>query len=94
MRKIIEVTVLGHCQLDLIFDDGVRGTIDLSELAGKGVFSIWHTPGVFEGVKIGSSGELSWSDQADLCPDALYLKVTGKKPEDVFPTLHDERTYA
>ena len=92
MKKIVSVTVLGHYQLDLIFDDGVRGTIDLSELAGKGVFSIWHNPGVFEGVKIGSSGELSWNDQADLCLDSLYLKATSKKPEDVFPVLHFKAT--
>jgi hypothetical protein len=25
----------------------------------------------------------------DLCPDALYLKVTSKKPEDLFPALRN-----
>jgi hypothetical protein len=45
-------------------------------------------------VKIGSSGELVWNDQIDLCPDALYLKVTGKKPEDIFPALRQEHANA
>ncbi len=46
-------------------------------------------PLAFNQVRIGSSGELVWDDRIDLCPDALYLKVTGKKPEDIFPALRD-----
>ena len=94
MRKIKEVKVLGQFQLYLLFDDGVRGTVDLSDLAGIGVFSIWRDHDVFEHVRIGSSGELVWSDQVDLCPDSMYLKVTGKKPEDIFPALRCEETRA
>lgn len=94
MRKIREVKATGQYQLHLVFDDGIQGTVDLSYLVGQGVFSIWSDPGVFEHVQIGSSGELVWSDQADLCSDALYLKVTGKKPEDIFPALRCEETNA
>ena len=71
----------------------VRGTVDLSEAVGKGVFALWCDPLVFEQVHIGSSGELVWGEQIDLCPDALYLKVTGKKPEDIFPALLDHPTH-
>ena len=35
-----------------------------------------------------------WGDQIDLCPDSLYLRATGKKPEDVFPALRHEFAYA
>ncbi len=95
MRKIKEVKVLGQYKLEIVFDNRVRGTVDLSALVGKGVFSIWRDPGVFENVQIGSSGELAWSDQTDLCPDSLYLKVTGKKPKDIFPALRcEEKEYA
>jgi hypothetical protein len=90
MRRITEVKVLAQYRLDLVFDDGTRGTVDLSELVGKGVFSPWRDYSAFERVRIGSSGELVWDDQVDLCPDALYLKVTGKKPEDIFPALRSE----
>lgn len=94
MRKIKEVKALGQYRLDLVFDDGLRGTVDLSDLVGKGVFAVWRDQGAFEQVEIGSSGELVWSDQVDLCPDALYLKATGKRPEDVFPALRGEATHA
>ena len=51
-------------------------------------------PLAFDRVRIGSSGELCRGDWIDLCPDALYLKLTGKKPEDVFPALREQPTEA
>lgn len=94
MRRIAKVKVLSGYRLELAFDDGVCGVVDLSEAVGKGVFAPWRDPLVFEQVRIGSSGELAWDDRIDLCPDALYLKVTGKKPEDLFPALRDQPTHA
>jgi hypothetical protein len=93
MRKIVKVKALQGYRLELEFDDGVRGVVDLSDLAGKGVFSVWQDRRAFEEVRIGPSGELAWGDQVDLCPDALYLKVTGKKPEDLFPVLRQEPSH-
>jgi hypothetical protein len=89
MKRIFNVKVLPGYRLALEFDDGVSGIVDLSEAVGKGVFALWRDPLVFEQVRIGSSGELVWGERVDLCPDALYLKVTGKKPEDIFPALRD-----
>jgi len=94
MRRVKEVNVLGEYRLDLTFDDGTRGTVDLTHLVGKGVFSLWHDYEAFASVRIGTSGELVWDDQIDLCPDALYLKATGKRPEDVFPALRREPAHA
>ena len=94
MRRVKEVNVLSEYRLGLAFDDGTRGTVDLSDLVGKGVFSLWHDYKAFAGVRIGTSGELVWSDEIDLCPDALYLKVTGKNPEDLFPALRREPAHA
>ncbi len=94
MRKISEAKVLQGYRLELVFDDAVRGVVDLSDLVGKGIFAIWRDRHIFEQVRIGSFGELTWGDQIDLCPDSLYLKATGKKPEEVFPALRCESTYA
>jgi hypothetical protein len=94
MRKITHVTVLDNYQLELNYDDGMMGIVDLSHLAGKGVFSLWDDYDVFRGVKIGTSGELVWNDQVDLCPDSLYLKLTNQKPEDLFPNLKQRAVYA
>ena len=94
MRKIVESHVLEGYRLRLTFDDGVSGTVDLSNLAGKGVFGVWRDRRTFESVRIGPSGELVWSDQVRPLPRALYLKVTGKWPEELFPALRSEPAHA
>ena len=90
MNKITDVKVLEDYKLDLTFADGTRGTVSLSHLAGKGVFTLWSDYDAFREARIGSSCELAWGEQIDLCPDALYLQATGKKPEDIFPNLKQE----
>lgn len=94
MYKITNVEVLEEYRISLTFSDGIQGTVDLSALAGSGVFALWNDYGEFRKVKIADTGELVWSDQVDLCPDSLYLQVTGKKPEDVFPNLKHELVHA
>ncbi len=71
-----------------------RGWSDLSNLVGKGVFKLWNDYSVFEKVYIGSHGEIAWSDKIDLCPDAIYLKITGKTPEQIFPNLQIDEVHA
>jgi len=94
MYKIIKVAVLENYKLKLEFNDGQRGTSDVSHLVGKGVFALWEDYSEFQKVKIGSSGELMWSGKVDLCPDALYLKITNQKPESLFPKLERRVDYA
>ena len=94
MNKITNVEVLTGFQLDLAFADGTRGVVDLSDLAGHGVFALWNDYAEFRKVRIGDTGELVWSDKIDLCPDSLYLKVSGKRPEDLFPALQHETVHA
>jgi hypothetical protein len=94
MRKVTGSKVLDGFCLELTFDDGVHGTVDLSELAGKGVFAFWTDRKAFENSHIGSSGELAWGDRTDLCPDSLYLRATGKKLQDLFPSLNREPMHA
>lgn len=94
MKRISKVKVLPGYRLELEFDDGVSGTVDLSEAVGKGVFVLWCDQLAFDRVRIGLFGELLWDDRIDLCPDALYLKMTGKKPEDIFPALRNQPTHS
>ena len=90
MHKVTHVKVLTDYRLELAFDDGQSGMVDLSHLAGQGVFSIWTDYAVFQHVRIGVSGELIWNEQVDLCPDALYLQASQQRPEDIFPALKHE----
>ena len=87
MVKPVDVTPLPGYRLRLRYADGVEGEVDLSGLVGKGVFRLWDDSNAFEAVSIGSSGEIRWSDEVDLCADALYMQITAKSPEEVFPNL-------
>ncbi len=85
----MSVKPLDNYRLCVRYSDGVEGTVDLSNLVGKGVFARWKDYREFQQAHIGPSGELAWSEEIDLCPDAIYLKITGKKPEDLFPKLRE-----
>jgi Protein of unknown function (DUF2442) len=51
-------------------------------------------PGFFDRVRVTDLGAVEWPEEIDLCPDALYLQVTGKSPEDVFPALQARLAHA
>jgi hypothetical protein len=71
----------------LRYDDGMEGEVDLSDLAGRGVFARWTDPDVFRSVRVGAHGAIEWDADIDLCPDALYMRLTGKSPEELLPAL-------
>ena len=78
MIRPTEVKAREEHRLWLQYSDGVAGEVDLSHLAGIGVFSAWNEPGRFKEVHIASHGAIAWDDELELCPDALHLSLTGK----------------
>jgi len=94
MYKITDVKILSNYKIWIKYSDGTEGTVNLSHLVGKGVFSLWNNYEEFKKVSIGSSGELLWGKQIDLCPDSLYLQITGKKPQDLFPNINRKSIHA
>ena len=87
MHRIASAIPLKGYTLQLTFRDGEVGTVDLSDLAGRGVFEIWRDLTVFQSVEVTPAGELRWIGDVDLCPDAMYLRMTGKSPEQEFESL-------
>ena len=87
--RLVEVEPRAGFCIWLRYEDGVEGEIDLSDVAGKGVFAAWLDRDFFEDVRIGELGEIAWRNEIDLCPDALYLEVTGKSPKDIWPGLRE-----
>ena len=81
----VEVEARNKLRIWIRFDDGVSGEVDLSHLAGMGVFKAWDDRGFFEQVFIGEGGEVSWPNEIDIDPHKLYMDVTGKTVEDLFP---------
>ena len=50
--KIIDAKALPNFRLNLQFDNGESGVVDLSSLVGRGVFEAWNVPSVFESVSV------------------------------------------
>jgi len=89
-----DIKPLEDYRLWIKYSDGVEGVVDLSDLTGQGVFALWNDYAEFQKVHVGPSGEIAWGDQVDICPDSIYLRLTGKRPEDIFPKLRELMQYA
>ena len=89
MIRPIEVEPREEHRIWLRYSDGTAGELDLSYLAGRGVFKVWEESAHFETVHIGPAGSIAWGEDVELCPDALYMRLTGKSPSELFPA-HQE----
>lgn len=81
LKDIIEVEHLGDHRLRLRFEDGVEGAVDLSEfLTFQGVFAPLAEPSEVAKVRVEPEyGTIVWPNGADLDPDVLYGKVSGRE---------------
>ena len=85
MIRPTEVESREDYRIWLRYSDGAAGEIDLSHLAGRGVFRAWNDRACFEAVRIAPAGGITWAEDIELCPDALYMQLTGKSDAKVMP---------
>lgn len=78
MIRATEIEPRDGYRIWLSYSDGTAGEINLSHLVGHGVFKAWNDHKCFETVRITSHGAIAWGDVIELCPDALYMRLTGK----------------
>lgn len=70
------------------FSDGKSGTVDLADWSNKEVFRRWEEREFFESVHINGRKAIAWGtddDELDVCPDTIYLRLTGIAVEELFP---------
>ena len=86
--RLLEVRPDADHRLWLRFEDGTEGAVDLSEeIRAGGVFAVLAESAAFAAVDIGEFGQVEWESGIDMCPNALYLRLTRKAPRDLFPDL-------
>lgn len=79
LPRVVETRALPSFRLWLRFADGSEGTVDVSDMVGKGVFAAWNDPAVWNAVSVDPEARtVSWPGGLDLCPDVLYSEVTGR----------------
>jgi hypothetical protein len=87
MLRPEKVAARNGCRIWIRYSDGTEGEVGLSDLAGRGVFETRKDRAFFEVVRISPYGSLTWGEEIELCPDAVYVRLTGRAAEDLFPGL-------
>lgn len=86
MNKIIpylkSASALPGYRLQVEFDDGVNGVVDLSALKGKGVFEFWNNENNFQRVFISNHGSIAWNEEIEIDTLNVYLKLSNKTFEE------------
>ena len=85
MIRPTEVEARAGFRIWLQYSDGASGEVDLSHLKGRGVFQAWNDYASFKAVHLAPTGGIAWGDDIELCPDALYMRLTGKSVSEVMP---------
>ena len=89
--QAVEVQPLSGYRLHLRYADGVAGDVDLSRLSARASFACGTIRKRFDECRL-DAGEVRWNDEVDLCADALYMEITGKTPEEMFPSIGRRRS--
>jgi hypothetical protein len=78
MVRPTRVEALSGYRLQVTYADGVVGVLDLSADVGRGVFAPLADEAFFRTVHIGRYGQIAWSEDIEICPDAAYNDIVGK----------------
>jgi Protein of unknown function (DUF2442) len=78
LKDIISAQAIHPHQIHLRFEDGIEGTIDLTQIIEfSGIFAPLQAPDYFATLQVNPEiGTITWSNGADLDPDVLYAIVT------------------
>ena len=80
LKDVIAVQPLDGYRLQIEFEDGVKGIVDIAKLIQfTGVFAPLEDRAYFVQVTVNPDlGTISWPNEADIDPDVLYACVTGE----------------
>lgn len=80
MPRVAKVAPLPRYRLHVEFDDGVAGTIDLSDELDREVFQPLRDEATFRQVTVDQFGAVCWPNGPDLAPDAMHNQLTSETP--------------
>jgi hypothetical protein len=78
--RVVSVRPVGGYRLELTFDDGASGIVDLDGwlIGSGGVMEPLGDHEFFQQVSVDEeAGTIHWPNGVDLCPDVLYSRATG-----------------
>ena len=90
----VTLKALPNYRIWIRYSDGAEGEVDFSRLAGQGVFKLWDDYRNFEKAYISDAGAIAWSEAVEICPDATYMRLTGKSVDELFPEIRHTLSHA
>lgn len=76
MNRPNQVEALSGFRIRVTYPDGTDGIVDLSADVGRGVFAPLADEAFFRTVHVGRFGQIAWSEDIEICPDAAYREIT------------------
>lgn len=76
LRWLTHARYVGEHRIEIRFNTGESGVVDLSDQLGRPPFNGLHDPIEFERFKL-NSWTVEWPNGADLAPEFLYERMTG-----------------
>ena len=76
MNRVVRATAGAAYTLEVLFDNGMGGIVDLSSRLFGPVFEPLRDPLLFSQVRVDEYGAICWPNGADLAPDALFRMVS------------------
>ena len=82
--RAVKVKSEGKYKILIRYSDKTNDVVDLSHLAGKGVFKEWKKAILFDNVHIDNeTNAIKWNDTIELDSFSLYLRIKGLNLEDL-----------
>ena len=80
MHDVVDVTYLGNLRVEIVFDNGKKGIVDLREYAEQGgIFNRLADEEYCKQVYVNKDiGTICWPEGQDIAPESLYSQVTGE----------------
>ena len=75
MQSVVSARPLDDYRLEVAFDDGTCGVVNLKDRLFGPIFEPLCDPAFFRQVSVDEFGAVCWPNGADLAPDALYSRI-------------------
>ena len=87
--KAINVTAISDNRINVVFDDGVSGNVDLNGLIQKGIFQQLKDNDLFQ--KVYTDGDaIAWSHELEIDASNIYAELLNTDPSRILnkPSYH------
>lgn len=85
--KAIKVEALPDYNIEVNFEDGIKGVVDLKDLLQQGIFQVLKDRKEFS--KVYTTGySIAWSEELEIDALTIYAELQNKQPEELIKSAY------